>query len=283
MCQCVNDKIHPEYTISIGTVSQNLSNSDYTIPFIIKRQYATLSDWCLASIGEPLLVAEKILEVGDEAFHLLGSTLQALVRPELYQFFYELHESAHLFESVLHSSAVIWDIARLKEIFHEEFLLRICRIAQLIGHGLAGTAFLANRKIIEIKDPFYSNVVTHGCDLFNGFSFGLRTIHLIWHRSHAANFYTDLAIYGGGAARSIFSLAHSYTNRSELVYLQSVATLIHAVAVLYKRAPTRFERMGGTFSVAGDPSALTGKVQTLHRVAEQDVQTIGKDPNLPKK
>lgn len=145
-------------------------------------------------------ICEKIAEVVDEFFHLLGSLFQRYTSSTVYQTLSELHHAAHLIEHVIHSMCFLGDAFRLtlevyekitgKEIsqnkffeYHEnkqvDYANSLARISHSFNHFLSTAAFLSEIKLYHFGqlEKFFKFA-----PVFSGIGYAIGAINLIWRR-----------------------------------------------------------------------------------------------------
>jgi hypothetical protein len=210
-----------------------------------------------------LELIEKIAEVMDESFHLLGSTLQAYASTPVYQIFRNLHHISHDVEHHLHAICFLADVSRIatgkffeyhdKKRTHIDYMRTAARICHAIAHSFATAAFLSDNKICQIGR--FSHVIPYA-PLFSAMGYAVWTITLLWRKQQKgedAQFNSNLAINIGGflfEALPLFQL-------SLLSQAATLAGIIHAWSVVNRLMPKDQEPVSAQFK---DSNAI----QTAH-------------------
>lgn len=225
---------------------------------------------------------EKIAEIADEGFHLLGPLFQLYLFPPIYQSLRQLHHAAHDIEHLLHPFCFFGDITRIFrgnffENFDDEgkkqtdYLFNASRLFHLVSHCLGTVNFLQDLKILSVgrfqKIFFFAPVISAA-------GYSLATISLIWCRAQGKankNFSSDLAIQaGGGLFQGLHFVASSYPARTFTPLLKtasSFAGIIHAWCFAKRLMPAdkievaKFHQFPYPLANSGQQGSL---VQTPH-------------------
>jgi hypothetical protein len=185
-----------------------------------------------------LELIEKVAEIGDESFHLLGSFLQRHTNSAVYQTLRNLHHGAHDIEHVIHAFCFLGDAVRFfsKKFFLDRegkplgYLGSLSRVCHAVAHFFETTNYLQELKLLPPLGGF-QRIFKYGA-LFSTIGYSCWTIHLIWqhYRQRVANnqFASDMSIHVGGC------IFESIRLTEVMDHLGSHAFLLNQVASLAK-------------------------------------------------
>ncbi len=134
-------------------------------------------------------LCEKIAEIADEFFHLLGDIPERYLNAKSLEAFGDLHYSTHTIEHFLHSFCFLGDLNRLvTEPFFLDpktkspmgYLQSAAKICHLVSHFLSTCRFLNELNIIELQQ---FSCLTNYARGISAAGYALRTIALLWERS----------------------------------------------------------------------------------------------------
>jgi hypothetical protein len=128
---------------------------------------------CCTDLGQlgrwqALVLCEKLAEIGDETFHLLGHNLKAVCSSQLYTFISDLHNSCHNIEHTLHSFCFFADVSL---IYRGKFFAKknsnltdwgktAGKICHLAAHFLATMELFSKLQILHVPIIAYLYVWT---------------------------------------------------------------------------------------------------------------------------
>jgi hypothetical protein len=204
-----------------------------------------------------LEMAEKVAEIADESFHLLGSTLQRFAPDSIYQTARMVHHAAHDVEHLLHAVCFFGDLSRVltgkfleyrdghrHEIDRFRTLARVCHTA---SHFFATLQFLSDQKLVKINK---TAPLTYYSSLFGTLGFAIWTATLVWRRYRGEaeeRFASDLGIHLGGFFFEAIPLAkQSFLITSWVPVLNKIsamAGIIHAWHVVDRLFPPDLEEI----------------------------------------
>lgn len=201
MC-CPLDQVQGKLDITVS-----VKNNTYHAKGVYDCGPKTLTDRIFRTFQRMELI-EKMAEIVDESFHLLGSTFQRYANTNLYEIFRDMHHASHNIEHLLHATCFLSDLFRmvtgrfLEYGDHEkkkiDYLRTASRVFQATGHFLATIDYLTERQLVK---PNRLTPLTAYLSLFSATGYSLWLISLIWRRHQGkANdrFSSDVAIHLGG-------------------------------------------------------------------------------------
>lgn len=228
----------------------------YHVRGVIDRTPNTLTDRLLRFF-QNLELVEKIAEVIDESFHLVGSLFQRYSSVLIYQTARNLHHGAHDFEHFLHATCFFGDLLRLmtgkyfesddKEKKTFTYLRNAGRINHTFAHFLGTADFFADLKIYpfgRLEKWFkYASVLS-------AIGYLCWTAALVWKRKQD-HLKSDLGIHLGGFLFESISLAKTIkslaTYASTINKIAAVFGVIHASCVAQRLMTPDREVVQGQF------------------------------------
>lgn len=159
MC-CPLDHVRTNFVPTGLAIEKKEEAKICTIKGYIDRSPKTMGEQLIRSF-QSLEWIEKIAEIVDESFHLLGSLLQTYTSPVIFENAQALHHHAHEIEHFLHATCFLGDLTRLftgnfleyndHEKTQVNFLRSIARVFHAVGHLFATISYLAEKKIIHLR------------------------------------------------------------------------------------------------------------------------------------
>jgi hypothetical protein len=276
MCECALESIKPSFTASLKTsgISLNKNNaSEVSFGLRARLNYVPESfSKRLMSWAQTATRIEAVAEIIDEGFHVTEKIIQSLGKPQIYEYFSNIHVGAHCLESGLHAFAFVWDFARIaagkfwvylpkqpqEAIRNIDFLRSTGRVCQFASHFFATINFAQTLELISLGK--WANLFRYGGLALSTVGFTTWTVSLLWNRlikgKREKHFTSDLIIQMGGALFSGLPLVNRVTNLTSIApklgeglsYLSSFAGIAHASAIAYRVWPSSEVRIRGTFN-----------------------------------
>lgn len=230
----------------------------YHIKGIIERTPRSLTERVLR-IFQYLELIEKIAEVVDESFHLVGSFVQRYSTVLIYQATRQLHHAAHDIEHCLHATCFLGDLLRLmtgkyfesddkeKKVF--TYLRNAGRVSHTVAHFLATVDFLADLQLYpfgRLEKWFkYAPVLSAAGYL-------CWTVALVWKRKQE-NLKSDLGIHLGGFLFESISLTKTIKSLAPYAYIinkiAAIAGVVQAACVAERLMTPDREEIRGQFEM----------------------------------
>lgn len=226
---------------------------------------------------QKLEIAEKIAEIADEGFHLLGSLIKPFVNLEVYTYLKDLHDGAHHLEKGLHAFCFIGDLIRIYtgkfierdhgDHGHVNYMTTAARLAHTVSHFFASMQFLTDLKLVTIQklEPYLKYY-----HLISAIGFAISTVellhyHLITAPTNAATLksitgtlppfegcrhdkdknaqkYSDIIIHGSGALFEGFNhgyvAEHPWFKNSYAYKIGAIFGIVHAFHVASRLMPS---------------------------------------------
>ncbi len=196
----------------------------YHVKGIVERTPRSLTERVLR-VFQYLELIEKVAEVVDESFHLVGSLIQRYAPVLIYQEARQLHHAAHDIEHCLHATCFIGDVFRLltgryfesdekeKKIF--TYLRNAGRVCHTFAHFLATADFLADLQLYPFgrleKYVKYAPVLS-------ATGYLCWTVALAWKRKQD-HLMSDLGIHLGGCLFESITLVKTMECLASHVYI----------------------------------------------------------------
>lgn len=214
---------------------------------------------------------EKIAEIADESFHLLGSVFRQYASVPVYNTLQTLHHNAHEIEHLLHAACFFGDLTRLMtgkffEYTDEKrtqihYLRSIARVCHAVSHLFATGAFLLEQRWIN-----FGKVEKFGAlrSIFSILGYGIMTTSMIWDRwkrggeglnkaevGLKGSFASDLAIHGSGLLFETIPVIKNFgvltSFSAALGKLGALAGIVHAWLVSQRLGQKDREEVSGYF------------------------------------
>jgi hypothetical protein len=205
---------------------------------------------------------EKIMEIGDESFHLLNTVFQRYTNLMVYQTLRNLHHGAHDIEHVLHSFCFLGDVARLfsGKFFQDQqgkrldYLRCLSRICHAVAHCFATAQFLSELKLLPLNQ---FEKTLKSANLLSALGYAMWTASLVWERYQGkANeqFAEDMGIHLGGCVFEAVHVIEEIEGLSPsldytLSKVGSLAGIIHAWCVVHRLMPQDQEEIEVEFTL----------------------------------
>jgi len=206
---------------------------------------------------------EKIAEVADEAFHLLGAFIEQYTDAVVFQTLSSLHDITHEVEHVLHAFCLGGDITRLIGgrfiVYHHDnqhhhridYLRTLARVCHLAAHLLASLEFLNVQQICSLAGM--ERYFAYG-NLFSATGYAIWTIQLVWNRfqENADELsLTELFMQAGGFLFEAVQFINKVDPFNPYLLMlnpaASIAGIIHASLVVHYLVPTILLGVGAFF------------------------------------
>lgn len=232
---------------------------------IYDRTPATLADRVFRFFQHIELI-EKIAEIGDELFHLLGTVFQRYTSVLVYQTLRNLHHAAHDVEHVLHTFCFLGDLTRLMTNqffeYHDEertqfdYVRSAARVCHITGHFLATASFLSELQLYQFKvlEKYFKYAPA-----FTALGYAIWTLSLIWRRHQEEaddHFSSDLGIHLAGCLFEAIPLTKSISTLAPYAHVinkvTAIAGIIHAWCVVQRLMPQDQEELEGDFVMPAD-------------------------------
>jgi hypothetical protein len=228
----------------------------YHLQGIYNRTPPSLSDRAFRFFQWVELI-EKIAEIADESFHLLGTVLQRFTSILVYQTLNNVHHASHDIEHILHSFCFLGDLSSLIAgkffVYDDEkqkqfdYLRSAARVCHTMSHFLAFTTFLSEHKLgrFGVLEKLFKYA-----PVFNALGYALWTTTLIWRRYQGKSndqFFSDLGIHMGGCLFETLPLTKSINTMAPYGHIinkmAAVAGIIHAWFVVQRLIPPDCEEV----------------------------------------
>lgn len=260
MC-CPFDKIPVNFTPTGLAIEGGKGEKVCYVKGVIDRSPKTLGDR-FVRFFQSLEWIEKIAEIADESFHLLGTFFQQYAPQQVYHSLQNLHHNAHDIEHLLHAACFFGDLSRLltgkfleysdAERKQIHYLRSTARVCHAVSHFFATTAFLTEQRLISLgKLENFAALRS----LFSILGYGIMAISLIWDRCKREvkgdAFGSDLVIHVSGL---LFESVPYLKKLKPLASLSSVigkagalAGIVHAWLVAQRLGSKDREEVIGSF------------------------------------
>lgn len=250
MC-CPLDQVHGR--ANIQDIEFDPTTNSVKLRGTLDRSPLTVSDHVFRFF-QRLELTEKIAEIADESFHLVGSLLKEVTSVKVFQTLRGLHDAAHDIEHTLHAVCFLGDLSRLctGRFFHDHHKKFIgydysaARVCHAVSHLFAFIQVLGEHKLLKVKR--FEHILAYS-KLFTALGFAIWTAALIWRRHKGEkneNFGADLAIHLGGFCFEAIPVAKLVSGMDEYVpyinKLSALAGIVHAWFVVDRLMPPDNEK-----------------------------------------
>ncbi len=273
MC-CFLDQVNGRFVPQAIAFKEFGEEKKYYIKGVIDHTPTTLTRR-VSRFFQRLELLEKIAEIVDESFHLLGSVFHSYTSLTVYQTLHNLHHNAHDIEHFLHSFCFLGDLFRVtsallgygnffeyKDSEHKQldYLRSAARVCHTVSHFFATASFISEIKLIRFG--LLEQRVFKYAALVSSLGYALWTASLLWNRHQGQlnkQFKSDLTIHFCGfifEALPLTKTLKAFISHSFLINkITALAGIIHAWSMVKRLMPQDREEVEGKFIIPLDLKA----------------------------